>query len=81
MVARAAPDATVKEVAMGAGVRCSRGATVENAPLVRTVVFPNAPVFDAELLDSVINEAATVGVHAQGDCRRELLDGALVSSI
>ena len=61
------PDATVANSEIGDNVHVMSGATVQNATLSETVVFPDAEVTDAELRGSVIDEHAVVdGVSLSG---------------
>jgi glucose-1-phosphate thymidylyltransferase len=56
-------DATVTDSQFGENVHVMAGATVENATLSNTVVFPDATVRDATLSRSVVDtEASAVGV-------------------
>lgn len=55
-----ADDATVTDSDLGENVHVMSGATVENAALSETVVFPDATVRDADLARSVVDDAATV---------------------
>ncbi|PSP16576.1 glucose-1-phosphate thymidylyltransferase [Halobacteriales archaeon QH_10_67_13] len=55
-----ADTATVDNVALGANVHVMAGATVRNATLERTVVFPDATVEDATLRESLVDHDALV---------------------
>ena len=54
------PDATVEDAEIGPDSHVMAGATVRNATVERSVVFPDATVEDARVADSVVDEHARV---------------------
>ncbi len=67
-----ADSATVEDSALGANVHVMAGATVSDADLERSVVFPGATVVDGTLRDTLLDSEA--------DIRGLDLSGALVGS-
>jgi glucose-1-phosphate thymidylyltransferase len=67
-----ADSATVEDTAVGANVHIMEGATVKNADLERSVVFPGATVADGSVESSLVDSEA--------DIRGVDLSGALVGS-
>ena len=67
-----ADSATVEDSALGANVHVMAGATVSDADLERSVVFPDATVVDGTLRDTLVDSEA--------DVRGLDLSGALVGS-
>ncbi|ELZ44624.1 Nucleotidyl transferase [Halorubrum coriense DSM 10284] len=55
-----ADSATTENVTLESGVQILEGATVTDATLTRTVVFPEASVKDASLEDSIVDSHAAV---------------------
>jgi glucose-1-phosphate thymidylyltransferase len=54
------PSATIEDASIGANVHVMAGATVENADLKETVVFPDATIRDAELSGTIVDTEAYV---------------------
>ncbi|WP_049903963.1 sugar phosphate nucleotidyltransferase [Halococcus agarilyticus] len=54
------PGATVENSEIGDDVHVMDGATIENATVERSVVFPDASIEDATVTDSVVDEEASV---------------------